>query len=52
MSRRPPYLLAEQRGHAGLGGVADGGEVVTPLQSQDHPASGEGHQLLGQIAKT
>lgn len=46
------YLVSQQGRHTGLGGVADGSEVVATLEGQHHTAPGQGHQLLGQVPKT
>ena len=46
------YLQAQQCSDTRLGGVADGRQVVPPLQSQHHAAPRQRHQLLGQVAKT
>lgn len=47
-----PHLYAEEGADAGLGGVADGREVVTSLQGQDHTTSRQRHQLTRQEAET
>lgn len=47
-----PHLYAEEGADAGLGGVADGREVVTSLQGQDHTTSRQRHQLTCQEAET
>lgn len=47
-----PHLYAEEGADAGLGRVADGREVVTSLQGQNHPTSRQRHQLTRQEAET
>ncbi len=46
------YLVSKQSWNTCFGGIANGGEVVTPLQREHQPAAGQSHQLLGQVAKT
>ena len=46
------YLDPQQGAHTRLGRVADGREVVTPLQRHHHAAPGQRHQLTGQEAET
>lgn len=39
----PSYLIPQQSRDAGFRGVADGCEIVAPLQRQDNPATGQAH---------
>lgn len=46
------YLVPQQGRNTCFRGVADGREVVAPLQGQNDPAAGQAHQLLRQVPET
>lgn len=46
------YLVSQQSRNTCFRGVANGREVVAPLQGQNNPAAGQAHQLLRQVPKT